>query len=89
MSNGKETVLKYCGQFSAPSVEHMEQALENKRFIERGEYKYLNGCPSNFGLDDHIGLCEIKDTDDYTEPQKMNMCERCWKQALGVLEKKE
>jgi hypothetical protein len=89
LTNGKETVLNYCGQFSASSIEHMEQAIENKKLIEKGDYKYLNGCPSNFGLDDHAGICEIEETDNYTEPQKLDMCERCWKQALGVSEKKE
>lgn len=80
----KEKVLAYCGQFSRSTVEHMEESIENKRLIEQERYRELNGCPSNFGLDEHVGLCETEETDEYTEPQKMDMCERCWKQALGV-----
>lgn len=82
----KEAVLAYCSQYSRSSIEHMEQAIENKRLIEQGRYSELSGCPSNFGIDDHVGLCEIEETVDYTENQKMDMCERCWKQALGVQE---
>jgi hypothetical protein len=84
MSNGKEIVLEYCNQFKMPDLEHIEQAIENKRMIEKGEYRYLNGCPSNFGLEKHIGICEIEETDDYTPQQQSDMCERCWKQALGA-----
>lgn len=80
----KEKILNYCNQFSKFSIEHMEQAIENKRLIEQERYSELNGCPSNFGLEDHIGLCEIEEIDNYTEEQKADMCERCWKQALGV-----
>ena len=86
----KRKVLRYCSQFSASFIQHMEQAIENKRLIEQERYRELNGCPSNFGLDNHIGLCEIEETADYTEEQKTDMCDRCWKQALEVEpEKKE
>lgn len=82
MSNRKETILKYCSQFSSVTIEHMENAIENKKLIEEGRYRELNGCPSSFGLEDYEGLCETEETDNYTNKQKMDMCERCWNKAL-------
>lgn len=83
MSNGKENVLNYCSQFSSYSIEHMENALENKKLIEQEKYEDLNGCPSSYGLDEFNGLC-FEETlgEDYSEQSQQ--CERCWKKALGV-----
>lgn len=83
----KEQILKYCGQWDVNSLQHMEQAMENKRLIERGLYDLLNGCPSGFGLDDHIGLCETDPLPkDAKYSEQCSQCETCWKLALEVEE---
>lgn len=82
MSNGKDTILKYCNQFSIYSVEHMENAIENSRLIEQGKYGELNGCPSNYGLDDFKGLCFEEEVEG--NEAQLEQCERCWKKALDL-----
>jgi hypothetical protein len=84
LSNQKEVILNYCKTIETHDVDHLQDAIENARYIKNGEYKMMNGCPCNYGLDDHIGLCEIEETDDYTEQQKTDMCDRCWKQVLDI-----
>lgn len=83
----KDDVLKYCEQFSPADIEHAEQAIENARMIKKGVYRYLNGCPANFGLDDYVGICEeLPDVelDSQSADESNDMCEACWKRALGV-----
>lgn len=83
MSNGKETVLHYCKTVKTHDIEHLEKAIENQRYIKKGEYDMLNGCPSAYGLDDHVGLCEIEDVgQDYKKQSEQ--CLKCWKNALEV-----
>lgn len=83
MSNGKEIVLNYCKTVKTHDIEHLQHAIENQRYIEKGDYEMLNGCPSTYGLDDHVGLCETEDVGQDYEKQK-EQCLKCWKQALGV-----
>jgi hypothetical protein len=79
--NGKEKILEYCNQFTMPDLEHIEHAIENKRMIENGEYRYLNGCPSNYGLEEYKGQCYIEEVE---QDEQDNQCELCWKKALQV-----
>jgi hypothetical protein len=81
METGKETILNYCKQFSESSIDHIQNCLDNKGMIEKGEYKYLEGCPSSFGLDHFEGLC-CEEQEDGLESQ-YEQCEECWKMALG------
>lgn len=82
----KDAILKYCDQFSESSIEHIQNALENKYLIERGEYRFLNGCPSSYGLDDYMGLCETEEKKGNGSNKEFeDMCEMCWKKALGVV----
>lgn len=82
MMNNKDTILEYCKTVMTHDIDHLQNAIENARYIENGEYEMMNGCPSAYGLDYHVGICEIEEIDDYTEPQKIDMCNRCW---LAVL----
>lgn len=74
-------ILDYCTRLSKNDTEHIEQAKENKWLIEQGRYRELNGCPSAFGLDDYIGLCEVEEVE---QSEQFNQCEQCWKKALEV-----
>jgi hypothetical protein len=78
----KIIILNYCKTLKTHDIDHLQSAIENERYIENGEYEMMNGCPRTYGLNDHIGLCEIEDTDHYTEQQKTDMCNRCWNQVL-------
>ena len=85
----KEKVLEYCKRFTMPDLSHIENAIDNARMIEKGEYKYLNGCPSAYGLDDYVGICEEMKDGEYEAlgmAEQENVCEACWKRALGVEE---
>lgn len=85
--SSKEDVLKYCNTFKNVDLEHIGNALENAKLINKGEYRYLNGCPSSFGLDDYVGICEEDMEVDYASlnpRQQFDVCEACWKRALGV-----
>jgi hypothetical protein len=62
----------------------MEDAIENKRLIEEGEFRYLNGCPSSYGLDHYVGLCEEEKI--IGNVSQMDQCECCWRKALNVSE---
>ena len=84
MSSEREIILNYCKTVETNDIEHLQNAIENARYIKDSDYKMMNGCPSTYGLDEHVGLCEIEETDDYKEPQKTDMCNRCWKQVLGI-----
>lgn len=77
-----EIILNYCKTFKTHDTEHLQHAIENARSIENGEYRMINGCPSAYGLDVNVGLCEIEETNRYTEHEKINMCNRCWKEVL-------
>ncbi len=79
---GKDTVLKYCNQFTSISIDHIENAIENKRLIEQGRYSELNGCPSSYGLEEFDGLCDEEEV-EFGKAQN-EQCEICWKTALGV-----
>ena len=80
MKNGKEKIMNYCNQFDKFNIEHMEQAKENKLLIEQKKYSELNGCPSNFGLDNYEGLCEIEKV---PSNKQLEQCEKCWIKALN------
>lgn len=43
----------------------------------------LNGCPSTYGLDDYVGLCEEEDVGQYFKKQNLQ-CLNCWKKALDA-----
>lgn len=79
--SGRDTVLKYCSQWSLASYEHIQNAIENKRLIEQERYSELNGCPSSYGLDEFVGLCE---EENVSWKAQDDQCEMCWKKALGV-----
>lgn len=81
MKKNKEIILHYCDTVKTHDIDHLQDALENKRYIENKEYEMLNGCPSNYGLDDHVGLCEIEDVGHDIKKQT-EQCLKCWKQAL-------
>lgn len=83
MSNEKEIILKYCKTVKTHDIEHLEKSIENARYIENGQYEMLNGCPSAYGLDDHVGLCEIENVGQDYKLQS-EQCLKCWKQVLGV-----
>lgn len=78
----KEIINSYCEKLKKIDIKHIEEAVENKRLIEEGKYRELNGCPQNFGLENYIGLCEIEKVEETL--QQINQCERCWKKALNV-----
>lgn len=78
----KDTIYTYCKTVRTHDIDHLHNALENARYIEKAEYEQMNGCPSSYGLEDHVGICEIENTDAYTQLQIMNMCHRCWKNVL-------
>lgn len=79
----KNKIIEYCKELGKIDTKHIEEAVENKRLIEAGKYRELNGCPQNFGLDDYVGLCEIeKEPKSYQD--ELNQCERCWKKALNI-----
>lgn len=82
MSKGKELILHYCKNVETHNIDHLQQAIENERYIESGEYDMLNGCPSTYGLDDYVGLCETEDVGEEYEKQK-KQCLNCWKKALN------
>lgn len=83
MSSGKEVVLSYCQNIQTHDIDHLQNCLDNERLIKEGNYEQLSGCPSNYGLDDHVGLCEIEDVgQDYKKQSEQ--CLKCWKQALDV-----
>lgn len=83
MKNGKEIVLNYCKNIKIHDIEHLKNCLDNEYLIEQGKYDELAGCPSNYGLDDYVGLCEREDVGkDYHKQEEQ--CERCWKLALGI-----
>jgi CspA family cold shock protein len=77
-------ILNYCNQFSIYSIEHIENAIKNKSLIEQGKYNILNGCPSSYGLDEYVGLCETEK--EIKREAQRSQCERCWKKALGDVE---
>lgn len=81
----KEIILNYCSELKTNDIDYLQNALENKSLIEHKEFHLLNGCPSNYGLDDHVGLCEIEDVGNEFKKQEAQ-CLSCWKQALGVTE---
>lgn len=81
MSTGKDTVLKYCSQYSQSSIEHMENCIWNKGCIEKGDYSSLAGCPSTYGLE-FDGLCFEEKVEGYAA--QTEQCERCWKHALNM-----
>lgn len=80
--SGKDAVLNYCNQFSNVSIEHIEHARENAKMIENGQYRFLNGCPSSYGLDAFSGLCVEEEVENNDE--QIDQCEECWKKALNV-----
>jgi hypothetical protein len=82
LSNGKDIILKYCSQYTESSLEHIQNAIDNKRLIEQGRYSELSGCPSSYGLDDFNGLCFEEKVEGNKE--QYEQCERCWKKALNV-----
>lgn len=86
-SFSKKKVLDYCEKFVRIDFEHICAAQDNFRAIKEERYSDLAGCPSGFGLDDYVGLCELE-TEEVLEKQSYtdacDMCEKCWKQALGV-----
>lgn len=88
MSNGKEVILNYCKTVQTHDIDHLQSAIENTKYIEKGEYHMLNGCPSTYGLDDFVGLCEIEDVGQDWERQS-KQCLSCWKKALEVDENSE
>lgn len=83
MSEKRELILNYCKTLQTHDVEHLQSAIENQRLIEKGEYDMLNGCPSTYGLDDYVGLCEEEDVGQDFKKQNLQ-CLNCWKKALDA-----
>jgi hypothetical protein len=82
-SSAKETVLHYCRTVQTHDIHHLQNCLDNEKLIEKCEYRQMSGCPSSYGLDNHVGLCEIEAVGDDIK-KGMDQCEACWKQALGA-----
>lgn len=80
----KDIILNYCKAVKTHDINHLQNALDNERCITYEEYDKMSGCPSNFGLDSYIGLCEIEVVDSLGKQEQQ--CLKCWKQALGVEE---
>lgn len=90
--SGKDKILDYCDKQIPVDTTHIENALENARMIRKGEYRYLNGCPATYGHDDYIGICEeLPDVilDSLSLKESDDMCEACWKRALGIKEEEK
>lgn len=81
MTNNKLTVIQYCGSVKTHDIDHLQNAIDNKRSIEGNQYENLVGCPSAYGLDDHEGLCGKIDVGKDYEKQK-EQCLQCWTNAL-------
>lgn len=83
MITGKEIILNYCSTVKTHDIEHLQKAIENEKYIKAEKYEMLNGCPSTYGLDNHIGLCEKENIENDFVLQD-EQCLKCWKEALEV-----
>jgi hypothetical protein len=84
LNSEKEIILKYCKTVKTHDIDHLQDAIENARYIESGEYKMMNGCPSSYGVEEHVGICEIEEHKDWDINKLTDMCNRCWKNVLDI-----
>jgi len=84
---GKEKITKYCKSvMTVNSSDHvcaceaiLHMLMNNKPIREEPL------CPSNYGLDDYIGLCKLEKEIDVKDWEKQEeQCNRCWDKALKL-----
>jgi hypothetical protein len=81
LTNNKLTVIQYCGSVKTHDIDHLQNAIDNKRSIEGNQYEKLTGCPSAYGIDHYVGLCETIDVGKDYEKQN-EQCLQYWTNAL-------
>jgi len=72
-------IIRYCKLMSKVDIEHVENCKLNLAYIQHNKLDKLIGCPSGFGLDEHIGLCEIEEV---SQELQNKQCKTCWEKAL-------
>jgi hypothetical protein len=79
----KEIILEYCDNIQTGDIDYLQSCIDVRESLRDGGIRYyLDHCPSAYGLDDYIGLCEESADDNMSNQEKINQCERCWDRVL-------
>lgn len=71
-----EKCIKFCKSLETHDIDYLQNAISNLAILkeEKVDYAKLEGCPNNYGLDDSVEFC--------AENTGLDICFRCWKDAL-------
>jgi hypothetical protein len=85
METGKEIIMKYCRKTGRQDISHIENCVENLGYLENNEIDKLEGCPSNYGLNYYVGVCERDGLTSTNTSSKelVEKCKECWEIALN------
>jgi len=81
---GKEIILNYCNNIKTGDIDYLQSCIDIINALENNDKTHLiSHCPSAFGLEEFIGLCETYDENNEEQ------CSKCWDEALSICDFKQ